>query len=595
MERVIKTPKFSSLEFILINIIFIAVLTALPAFAANDGVDIVDGFLRDFKNRTQIIAESFYTAARYLFWSLATIQFGYAAISLGRKGDLNFNSAIELLIREVMLIGFFLFLLENYTELGKWIVTSFTKLGTNSTGIAELTPSTILGKGIETFWRCMSVAFKMGIWNGLTAVIPCFIMLLAFSIGAAHAAVILVEYYLVVPVGVIFLGAGGSLWTKNYAESYIKLLISVGVKMLCLQIILGIAVLYMGSFVKSVEAREQAVQQHNIERALNKRGKKHTNGNIRGRHTGSRYNYQIQDESKTSTTTGSTPSSADITPSDTPSADLGINLNGTGKDEDFVQGVSSLAAVAIVMCLAIKQVPQFAASAISGSSFGSGSMLTSAMGAAAGAVMGAAGMTMRAADAAKDASAAVSDAAGGGGGSISGAADASSGGSSGGGGSGGGDSSGGGGRLPSVLSSSGALASSGGSSGSADTGGGGAGESGGGGDAGEASSSGSQQEPSGNNSAQGSGSGDGQEAVPASSNQQTAAQAATTGKDINSIQRRMAAKAAIRSALGLRPMSGRMELAVKNLKNNRNSGPGNIMGAEPSWQTAARKTFSQGS
>lgn len=528
----------------------------------------VDGFLTNFESKTQIIADSFYTAARYLFWSLATIQFGYAAISLGRKGDLNFNSAIELLIREVMLIGFFLFLLENYANLGPWIVGSFRRLGSTSTGMEYISPSRVLGKGTEIVWRCLSMAFTMGILNGIAAVIPCFIMLIAFSIGAAHAAVILVEYHLVVPVGVIFLGAGGSLWTKNYAESYIKLLISVGVKMLCLQILLGISLIYMNDFVLDIKVKQEAA----ANAAANK---------------------------------------VQYSPLNDPSVLVGVDLSGTEvqrqadaangvekkQDEDFVQKTSSLAAAAIVMCLAIKQVPQFAASVISGSSFGSGSMLTSAMGAAAGAVMGAAGMAMRGADAAKDASAAVSDAGGGGGsgGSISSAADASGGGTSAGGGSGASDSSDGGGRLPSVLSSSGALATSGGSSGAADSSDGNAGESGGGGDTGEASSSGSQQESSDGDGTQGSRSGGGQEASPASPNQQTAAQAATTGKDINSIRKRMAAKAAIRSALGLRPMSSRMELAIKNLKNDRSSGSGNSMGAEPSWQTAARETFLHGS
>ena len=49
----------------------------------------------------------------------------------------------------------------------------------------------------------------------------------------------LVESYVVVGAGFIFLGFGGSRWTAPYVERYIALAVAVGVKIMVLYLLIG--------------------------------------------------------------------------------------------------------------------------------------------------------------------------------------------------------------------------------------------------------------------------------------------------------------------------------------------------------------------
>jgi type IV secretion system protein TrbL len=71
---------------------------------------------------------------------------------------------------------------------------------------------------------------------GITALI----VVIAFAVIAAQLLVALVESFIVIGAGILFLGFAGSRWTKFFTERYLSYVASVGVKLFVLYLIMGV-------------------------------------------------------------------------------------------------------------------------------------------------------------------------------------------------------------------------------------------------------------------------------------------------------------------------------------------------------------------
>lgn len=209
----------------------------------------VNNFIDTFAGQSGVIANKFYSVALRLFWLLAGIQFSWSCVQLGLKGEFSLVSVTQVLVREIMFLGFFFWLLTQYSNLGDWIVGGLRLLGGQATGMSNISPGAVFEKGIQIAYEGISTAFEIGILRGFAAIVPCAIILVAFAMAAAATTVYLIEFYIIVPAGVLLLGLGGSIWSKSYSEGYIRTLISVGMKLLCLQIVLGICINFMDTYL----------------------------------------------------------------------------------------------------------------------------------------------------------------------------------------------------------------------------------------------------------------------------------------------------------------------------------------------------------
>lgn len=185
------------------------------------------------------------TAAGYanrLFGILALIEFAWtAAILVLEKTDLQGWTAA--LIRKMMFIGAFFALLSFGADWIPRIINSFQIIGQNASGLPSLAPTDVLVRGLNITGNLLSGAADSG-WMGnfgtaLALVFAALLAFLAFPRLSVQLVVTLVESYLVVGAGFIFLGFGGSRWTAPYVERYISLAVSTGVKIMVLYLLLG--------------------------------------------------------------------------------------------------------------------------------------------------------------------------------------------------------------------------------------------------------------------------------------------------------------------------------------------------------------------
>ncbi len=180
--------------------------------------------------------------ANRLFGLLALIEFAWTgAMLVLERSDLQGWTAA--LIRKMMFIGAFFALLNFGADWIPRIIESFQIVGQSASGLPSLAPTDVLVRGLNIAGNLLSGAANSG-WMGsfgtaLALVFAALLAFLAFLGLTVQLVVTLVESYLVVGAGFIFLGFGGSRWTAPYVERFIAFAVSTGVKVMVLYLLLG--------------------------------------------------------------------------------------------------------------------------------------------------------------------------------------------------------------------------------------------------------------------------------------------------------------------------------------------------------------------
>jgi type IV secretion system protein TrbL len=183
------------------------------------------------------------TAANRLFGLLALIEFAWsAAVLVMERTDLQGWTAG--LIKRMMFIGAFYALLVNGPTWIPAIIDSFQIIGRNAAGLpVGLSPGDVFLRGLDITNSLCSTASETGFFSNpagaFALVLAGLLIFLAFVVVSVHFIMAMVESYVVVGAGFLFLGFGGSRWTAPYVERYIALAVAVGVKIMVLYLLIG--------------------------------------------------------------------------------------------------------------------------------------------------------------------------------------------------------------------------------------------------------------------------------------------------------------------------------------------------------------------
>lgn len=219
--------------------IFIALAT-VPALA--QGAPKPSAIMDQYRAQRITWTTNIWPYANTLFGILATIEFAWsAAVMLLEKHDL--QSWTSALVRKMMWIGAFYALLLNGRTWIPAIIDSFEKIGQTASGFNQIAPSDVFAQGIDIAGALMATsstsAFFQNLGTSLAMVVTAAIVVLAFTGITIQFIVAMVESYIIVAAGFIFLGFGGSRWTAPYTERYIGLAVSIGLKIMLLYLLIG--------------------------------------------------------------------------------------------------------------------------------------------------------------------------------------------------------------------------------------------------------------------------------------------------------------------------------------------------------------------
>ena len=198
-------------------------------------------------------------AARRLFGLLAVIEFAWAAVLLVLdKTDL--QSWTSALIKRIMFIGGYFALLLNGKDWIDAILKSFIQLGSTASGLplTGTAPGAIFDVGLQMSSLLIDTADSVGWFDhfatAMALMIASLIVLLSYVVITLTYIVTMIESYICVAAGYIFLGFGGSRWTAPFVERYFSLTVAIGVKLMCLYLIIGGGIEFTNDLVNAVRA-----------------------------------------------------------------------------------------------------------------------------------------------------------------------------------------------------------------------------------------------------------------------------------------------------------------------------------------------------
>jgi type IV secretion system protein TrbL len=175
-------------------------------------------------------------AARSLFWILAAIEIGIAAVFLAAQAA-SLDGWFAEIVRRVMFIGLFAFVLSEGPTFAKAVVDSLFQIGANG-GAAS--PADVFNAGLAVATK-MSEKIQFGLFEdnalAIAAVFAIVVVVIAFSLVAAIFVSVMVEMYIGLLAGMIMLGLGGASYTKDFAVRYLTYAFSVGMKLMALVMI----------------------------------------------------------------------------------------------------------------------------------------------------------------------------------------------------------------------------------------------------------------------------------------------------------------------------------------------------------------------
>jgi type IV secretion system protein TrbL len=175
-------------------------------------------------------------AARSLFWILAGIEVGIAAVWLAINAA-SLDSWFAELVKRIMFIGLFAFILDQGPAFAKAVVDSLYQIGA---GGGSASPANIFDAGIRIATK-MSEQAKFGLFEdnalAIAAVFAMVVVVVCFSLVAAIFVSVMVEMYVGLLAGMIMLGLGGTSYTKDFAIKYLVYAFSVGMKLMALVMI----------------------------------------------------------------------------------------------------------------------------------------------------------------------------------------------------------------------------------------------------------------------------------------------------------------------------------------------------------------------
>lgn len=242
--------------FILLLVgVFLCVLSA-PSLAASDNA--LDQIVDLYKNNARNWEESLTRFALSLFWLLAGIEFSFAALRMAFRGA-DLGEWLSEVVTQVLFIGFFYALLTHASEWARIIVESFQRAAQTAGHTGGIAPSDVFDVGMQVAGKFVEATSMWSPTASLGLLLAALIVIVCFAIITAYLILALVESYIVISAGVLFMGFGGSRWTKDFATKILIYAVSVGAKLFILQLLVTLGAQTFNALAANVETNNASL------------------------------------------------------------------------------------------------------------------------------------------------------------------------------------------------------------------------------------------------------------------------------------------------------------------------------------------------
>jgi len=243
-------------------VLAVAALVALlvaPALAQSPAQQpVLDGIANQYRDASRLWRPRLLPIAQQLFMVLASLEFAVSGAIWALRRDSLDDIAAKFLLK-FTLVAFLLALITSFTYWIPPIVNGFAAAGERAIGTsATVSPSGIIDIGRQTSLTVLNTLDvgvmlrnpAMAVFGALAALI----IALAYVVIAAQLVLVLIESYVVLGGGVLFLGFAAFRGTAAFAENLIAYTFGVGIKVFLLYLIVGLGSQIAKSWIPLIQS-----------------------------------------------------------------------------------------------------------------------------------------------------------------------------------------------------------------------------------------------------------------------------------------------------------------------------------------------------
>src|SRR5260370_5090579 len=234
-------------------------LVAAPALAQSPAQQpVLDGIANQYRDASRLWRPRLVPVAQQLFMVVASLEFAVSGAIWALRRDSLDDIAAKFLLK-FPLVAFLLALITSFTTWIPPIVNGFAAAGERAIGSsATVSPSGILDIGRQTALTVLN-ALDLGAMlknpaMALFGALAALIIALAYVVIAAQLVLVLIESYVVLGGGVLFLGFAAFRGTAAFAENLIAYTFGVGIKVFLLYLIVGLGSQIAKSWIPLIQS-----------------------------------------------------------------------------------------------------------------------------------------------------------------------------------------------------------------------------------------------------------------------------------------------------------------------------------------------------
>ncbi len=221
------------------------VLCAIPLVAQSptQNPPVLDAIRDSYHNAARGWLTRLMPIAQRLFVLLAGIEFAVSGAVWALRRESLDDVAAKFLLK-FTLVAFLLTLITSFQYWIPPIVNGFAAAGERAIGqSATVSPSDIIDIGRENAMTVLST-LRVGVIlqdpaMAIYAALSAFLLFLCFMVVAAQLTLVMIESYIVLGAGVLFLGFSAFRGTASFAENLIAYAFHVGIKIFFLYLVVG--------------------------------------------------------------------------------------------------------------------------------------------------------------------------------------------------------------------------------------------------------------------------------------------------------------------------------------------------------------------
>src|SRR2546421_7329832 len=234
-------------------------LVAAPAIAQQAAQQpVLDGIANQYRDASRLWRPRLLPVAQQLFMVLAGIEFAVSGALWALRRDSLDDIAAKFLLK-FTLVAFLLALITSFTTWIPPIVNGFAAAAERAIGSSvTVSPSGIIDIGRQTALTVLNT-LDVGVMlrnpaMALFGALAALLIAIAYIVIAAELVLALIESYLVLGGGVLFLGFAAFRGTAAFADNLIAYTFGVGVKVFLLYLIVGLGAQIAKSWIPLIQA-----------------------------------------------------------------------------------------------------------------------------------------------------------------------------------------------------------------------------------------------------------------------------------------------------------------------------------------------------